>query len=338
MKYIFVVICFLCTTPIFSQTPYDYKDEVRVLVSETLPLDEAPFTPYITRVINDEWILISDVSIQPALWLYKIEGAGELTFVESFGIRGRGPGEFLAVWDIFPDDGGKFFWVYDPTQKRITPFGETREAITDEIITAKMSGMPVNFHKEGEFFFISGITMNSRLKKINMNGETAEMIGVQDELSVNTDRISPQDVAAQWYSYSVKHPDQNKIMVFTRKAANVELYSTGGARLKSRKDAQLGIPKTGYRDGRLMDSPDSITGYIGVTGNNDRVFALYSGRNNFDENSGFANFIHVFDWDLNLITIFELDHESISIEVDPFGNLYSVQHDPSVEIRYIVME
>ncbi|MFQ5530450.1 MAG: hypothetical protein ACE5FP_08890, partial [Gemmatimonadota bacterium] len=83
-------------------------------------------------------------------------------------------------------------------------------------------------------------------------------------------------------------------------------------------------------------SSDAPAGYIDLAVTDEAIFALFSGRDPqvFRATAGYADQVHVFRWNGDFVGALDLDHDAIAMAVSPDGEqLYTIRHDPIVEIR-----
>ena len=103
------------------------------------------------------------------------------------------------------------------------------------------------------------------------------------------------------------------------------------------------MPKVRLENGYPIDD-GGIIAYLKADSNRDYIYALYSGapRTRTSEesiNPLYSNKIHKFDFDMNLIKAYELDHRTLSFTVDDQGGIFTtVSTGDGVEIRYTVLD
>ena len=92
----------------------------------------------------------------------------------------------------------------------------------------------------------------------------------------------------------------------------------------------------------MSTGPDLRFGYIDITSTDDNVFALFSGRTRqgSEGTASFGRFLHVYDWNGQLIRVFELDADLIALTVTPDGSrVFALRHEPLASVvRYEIPE
>ncbi len=135
------------------------------------------------------------------------------------------------------------------------------------------------------------------------------------------------------------HPGGTLIVVVTRHADQIEIFELDGTLKKVIKGSLDFVPiyETQYAGGyaTMATGKDLRFGYIDVTVTATHFFALYSGRTRgeYPGKANFANLIHKFTWDGELVQVFELDRDVLMITVDEEEKtLYGTQLYPIPEI------
>ena len=76
--------------------------------------------------------------------------------------------------------------------------------------------------------------------------------------------------------------------------------------------------------------------YSWVDADANHIYTLYSGTMRSEENALYTNKVHLFNWDLELIEGYELDHRTHMIAADGKGGIYSLtSEEEGTVIRYI---
>ena len=114
--------------------------------------------------------------------------------------------------------------------------------------------------------------------------------------------------------------------------------------LKTVKGKEFPTPRmTLDQSGWPVDN-GGIMAYEGVDVDNEFIYGFYSGakRSLFKQGEGNLfeqmqfNKIHKFDWELNLVDAYSLDHIPTSFAVDGSGGIYTLsQNDQGTIIRYL---
>jgi len=156
------------------------------------------------------------------------------------------------------------------------------------------------------------------------------------------DDFSPQHLGTAWYSQSVTHPDEDLIYLFSINADFIEKYSTDGTLITRVQGSEFPLPKMRLETQSGQPWPVDDGGkaaYVWVDSDADHIYALYSGNMRSEENALYTNKVHVFNWDLELIEGYKLDHKTHMIAADGHGGIYSLDtEEEGAFIRYIELE
>jgi len=317
-----------------AQIPYDHSGSFIELKSGIIDVDVDIYDPR-SLEISDNFLIVTDASNLPSVHVFTIAKPGILEYKIGFGNEGRGPAEFVGAWDIIksPD----YIYIYDAGTRRLLPYDMEFNHNPRGIVNLRTEGLPINLHFLNDKFYVTGITIDGRVEIINRSGETIDKLYEHHDLELR-ERINSRALASMWHSYSTLSPDGGRIALFARNAAHAELLTIDGEQLSIIKDSDKGLPITQVVGQTVADGPGAIRGYISVTSDNKYIYALYSGYKVGESNSPYGGYIHKFDWDLNLIDIFELDHKALSILRDNDKGIYTIQHYPDVLIRYIELD
>lgn len=266
--------------------------------------------------------------------------------VRSFGRRGGGPGELEGAWSLDPiPNDSQSFWVYDLALKRASlvnidapvernPISVSRyvQFVDQPTLTGPIRDMTGRWFSLG--FFADG-----RLGVFDDEGNRLSVWGQVPPGPEYAPAVSRQQA---WQSTLVARPDRALFASLPRYGSRIELL-----------DAQDGVvvevqgPVTvqnEIRAGPTLAGPsmtrDTRFGYIAASANQDGFFALFSGRTlgEFPRRANFARYVHVFDWRGDIVRVFHLEHDALSIAVDDGGEtMFVLVHDPYPAIvRYTI--
>jgi hypothetical protein len=136
-------------------------------------------------------------------------------------------------------------------------------------------------------------------------------------------------------------PDKKKVVLAGSYLDCIEIYNADGSLTKLLKgpeknfDFKYDKDKSFARDA-LVKSPDSRRAYICLRSTNDRIYALYSGKERRDSsNYSTSNIIYAFDWEGNLIKKYVLDCQIDSFDVDASTQtIYAIQYTNSYIVSF----
>lgn len=338
MMNISTIILFLIMFPIgetaLSQdiTLYDKQLQITDLESKVVNIDALLFEPYRLKKIDNK-IIIIDVSNEPPIRIFKNLQVDSLTIVKNLGKEGRGPGDYLSPWDIVEGDNEIKFQIFDSKLKRLTPYNENFKLLPDQITNLKTNAIYANISKFRSGYIASGITIDCSFEIYGQIDET-RCLGSEPTLDL-PESVNKLSKAVRWQSYLTVHPNRDKVALFYRHAARGVIYQDNGKLLHELNDTKRGTPSVQIVNGNAIAGDDAIYGYLSVASNSEYIYALYSGKKSTEASSNSGRYIHQFDWDLNLIDIYKLDHSALDIELINEHSLYSVEIEPEVGVRYI---
>lgn len=302
-------------------------------VESSVLLDDQVVFPLKTLRDGDK-LFVSDRSNKPSVWIFRIDEANDLHLFKELGREGRGGGEFLAPDQIFPQNSGRGIFVYDTGGRKLVRINNLFEIESNEY-SFRTSGMPTNIYSISEdLFLVTGILPESKFEiyeKRDFELTRSESFG---ELTSLGDQFGKLHLAAAWRSQSVYHSGMDRLALFSSYAERIELYGLDGELLRTVSSDEHDVPRVSYVGSEFVFQNDAIVSYVSAASDDNYIYALYSGNNREDEGAGNGSILHIFDWDLNFIEGFQLDHFSVSISADD-GKIYSTQNHPEAAIRLI---
>jgi len=317
---------------IFDFTEYTVKE----INSDKVKTD-SEFYIVSDLLFNKDEIIITDKSNEPTIQIFTVENALSLKILKYFGSAGQGPGEFIDTWDIFRDETGELIYIFDAVNRRIAVLNNDYEIILNDYIYVKSDGFYTTVNKIDNYFIGSGVTSGCVLEIFDRNGEITECRGTHPDLGLNSE-VSVRSVAQRWHSYTVMHPAKDKIAIFYRFANRARIVNLNGETIKELVDSDFGVPITQAMNGNALPTNIDLRAYISVDANDEFIYALYSGEISTGPSSSLGRFVQKYDWDLNLIDVYKLDHLAINIHVDKNNNLYTLEYEPENNIRLLNTE
>jgi len=152
----------------------------------------------------------------------------------------------------------------------------------------------------------------------------------------------PRELATSWYSFSVTHTGVDFVYIFSLNADLIEKYNGDGKLLKRIQGQEFGLPKRKLDivNGQQFSVDDGgKVAYLWVDTDENYIYALYSGELREELDNLSANKIHKFDWDLNLIKAYELDHNPYMFAADGYGGIYTfISVEEGTEFRYLKLD
>lgn len=311
-------------------------DPVR-LASEVLLQDERLGQPQALAVVG-EHLVVLDAFKDPAVHVLR---RADGTRLGALGRDGSGPREFRhprAVEADFRQPGR--FWVFDSQLGRLTRIDlDGDSAVVGGAMLLRSDQLPSSPVWAGDTLILAaGLFSGGRLGRFDGAGRFTGTVG-----TIPGGGDVPRPVAQHAYTGTmVARPDRSRFALLTRHADRIEIFGAGGEPLSVGRGPQGFEPVYSFRT--IGGSPSMTTGddlrfgYISAAATNDAIYALYSGRAR-GELRGYADYgtwLHVFDWDGELVRILKLDAYLLGIAVDPEGTtLYGTRLYPEPAVLRI---
>jgi len=295
------------------------------------------YRPRKMRMIGD-LILVSDLQNSPSFHILETGSDGSLAYLRGEGTEGRGPGEFQLVEDFIETDS--LVYVYDGGQLKLISYYKDMTPAPHDDIQMRINGRPITMNAlTNERFVAGGLFFNDRFQIFNTSGEI--ILNGGEQIVFNVD-FTPQQLGTSWYSFSVTHPKKDLVYIFSLNADLIEKYNAVGDLLKRIQGKNFGLPKRTLEvvNGQQHAVDDgSKVSYLWIDSDENYIYALYSGELREDLDGLSANKVHQFDWDLNLVQAYEMDHDTYMFSVDGNNGIYTyIEIDDGTEFRYLRLD
>lgn len=306
-----------------DRTFFDQPIQYQSIGAERLITFQEVLQPRRMRMI-DERLYVSDFSNQPSFHVLKPKKNGDLSYIRGVGTEGRGPGEFVLIEDFA--DADSLIYIFDGQQLKFNIFDPESPAATPAEVPVRTKGRPLAVYglPDGRFVTV-GLFPNERFQVYGSNGERIAGYG---ELFPFNESFSGRQLAISWYSFSAVPPSGDYLYLFSSNSDHIEKYSLqNGDLLKTLKGDENPYPRMKLETVQGQNWPvddGSIYGYLWADADEQYIYALYSGELQSDLDRFKADKIHVLDYDLNLVTAYQLDHYPFTMAADGHGGLYTV--------------
>ncbi len=316
---------------------FDKEIEYKAVKTEQIFTFEQIYQPRKMRLIGD-LLFVADFQNNPAFHVLQMDENGELTYLHGKGSEGRGPGEFQLIEDFMKTDSG--IQIYDGGLLKLVEFDSQGMSAQSDDVYLKIKDRPItmNVLPDGNYI-AAGILFNDRFHIYDQQGELKGQYGKQ--IAFDKEFI-PRHLGISWYSYSVTHPEQNLVYLFSLSADFIEKYDSEGTLLKRVQGKEFPVPKKRIEVGNGTPWPvddGGIYAYMWADRDDQFIYALYSGIKSAEAEHPRGNKVHKFDWNLNFAGAYELDHHPVMITPDGRGGIYSLYNtEEESEFRYQKLE
>lgn len=324
--------------PSFFDNEINYKS---LSTEQTFNFDNI-YQPQIMKVIGDK-LLISDSGSESAFHVLEIQDDNSLKYLKGVGKVGRGPGEFTRLMDFIDVDS--IILAYDGAQLKLIGYDKNLNILPEKEIMLNTQGMATSFYSIQNGKFVSvGLFFDDRFQVYDSNGEILGQFGNIIPIKEN---FTNRDNALAWRSLGAVNPATNSVYLFSANANNIEMYNLDGKLLKTVKGNGFPMPNMALDESGWPVDNGGIMAYEGLDVDNEFIYGFYSGakRSSFKQGEGNLfeqmefNKIHKFDWELNVVSAYLLDHIPSSFAVDGNGGVYTLsQNEKGTIIRYTKLD
>lgn len=258
------------------------------------------------------------------------------SLVASFGAKGGGPGEFESAWAVEPAAGSRHaFWVYDPSQSRMSrvrfdPAAGT--AALDTLVNLVSDAIVLQPMSVGGKRIATGMFSARRFAVIDSAGRVGAHFGPPPH---GPDDV-PVAVRQEAYQGTIaRHPSEPLFVSVTRHSDRVEIFRTDGSVVAAAARPLSFDPQIAALEGpqgpTFASDADLRFGYLDVAATETAIYALYSGRTRrgFPGRASYGEYVHVYDWGARLVAILRLPEEALALAADPVTeSLFVIHHAP----------
>lgn len=292
----------------FSLSERDFGDIVE-LKGISHPVDHFFKVWECEMIASDSILIVRNFSNTELFMAFTLP---DFTFIKSFGVSGKGPGEFQYPHLIKDESGEYLCFIYESARAGHSLFALDRNL--------EITMLPFNFSNEKisfsdkqlygisseEFYYVESFQNGKAMFHLESISDTSKITFIKD-LSFSGQH---QNWAACIGDFGVS--GKNNRLVFAYKYFKQLLfYDTENNTSKLISFHSPSETKAG--DAVSMLEPTNVTHYWGMSTNNQYVYVLYSGRtpvevsSELKRSSGFI-YIEQFDWNGNPVHKFKLDH------------------------------
>ncbi|NGP88722.1 BF3164 family lipoprotein [Fodinibius halophilus] len=309
-----VVLLMIPVSTLFAQ---DFS-EIDITTSEVWEQGEDPlYNPAKILSVGD-YVVIVDKVADKKVRIYDPESK---QLVKAFGKQGKGPNEYLSIWNLFAvKDGSQQFCIYDIQLRRVTCYdldavansssyspSYTQMLSADAGLPLRITGWP----QKREFITTGIFKKGHRFITIDSTGSVAAK---SDEFEYE-ESDTPLSVIQHAYTVlPTTNGDGTKVAFAYFYTNKLDIYSVSGKKNATVRPSGDFFPplfsvcQTSQGTSMAQDG-DTRLAYIDVSTTADHIYALYSGRKRSHKRTDSSDTIHVFDWNGNRDTKIHLDRE-----------------------------
>ncbi|AXG69863.1 TolB-like 6-blade propeller-like protein [Kordia sp. SMS9] len=265
------------------------------------------------------------------------------TYIGSFGMKGKGPGEILSPFGSLDFHNDKV-WIFDGTLNKYLGFQQDSIGSNDYKPTENelFFDSKVMFYELGwlDAETIVGLDVSEANNRLLFYNITTKQITNKGSLPPLPKNNIPISIHKQSFMATLKvKPDKNKIALANLYADLIEIYNKDGSDVVKVKTNLDFLPKyelanNGYQT-VMGQGGDTKFGYIDMCVSDAKIYALFSGKTRAVSPFAFGKTIHVFDWKGTLLDVIELEKESIAIEIDTDDkNLFVIEFGNANVVQY----
>ena len=287
----------------------------------------------------DTLLYVVDASLDTLVHKFDIKNG----IYKGLGIsKGNGPNELLSVGTVTPSIDKNSVWAHDIMSRQWKQYDRELNTLIDKISFVQTLNDNVHVNEPqwiSDNLFVCGNFNSYRERFYVINRDLTDITPVFNPQFSFRDNVPPflmNDIFSTLIDVS---PDRKKVVLAGRYLDCIEIYNSDGSLAKlikgPEKDFNFRYDESGsLTRGAMIKSPESRRAYIWLSCTDDRIYALYSGKERKDStNYSTSNIIYTFDWDGTPLVKYELDCRIFSFDVDTSTQTIYAAQDPD---SYIV--
>ncbi len=329
IPFIQCLLCFIALTLLNCSTDknpsFSYSQSDVDLINGTVLINkDSLYQPLLIEYIQGK-LFVYDMMDEVPISIYDPNSGQKL---DSFGGRGRGPGEMRDISNIsFHNDS---LYLFDPMNFTLLkyPISDVSSLPTQFKIEPK--GLTLQYQKLSDTKFIaSGFLGDIMLGVYDQQGAFINGFGV-----LKGDTLEPVTVRQHLYRKKVvTNPVENKIAIAYHYTDLIEIYDYDERLIRSVFGPIQEPPIYDIENERFTKNDDTRINYISLKSDGKYIYALYSNRLMSEPANNSADLLHVFDWEGNVIRIVRFNERLFDITIDPERQiLYGITFEPEIGI------
>ncbi|PZX49322.1 TolB-like protein [Algoriphagus ratkowskyi] len=260
-------------------------------------------------------LILIDRSQEEIFQVYSTNGFRK---IGSFGIIGEGPENFSLpkfVKSSFSGNISDDFWIFDPNKKLLkninlkTTDGLEYSFTESRLIDPKVLGsFDINILKNGKMIGKNPIDGKGNFYLFDPSNKEISWIDFHPEIPEKN--IANKNKAFIYNSVLIYNEKNNKIVQAMYFFNQIHLYDQNTEILKSITIGDLNIPDFSEKSHSLIP-PSLVYNFVDLKTTDNYIFALFQGIEHevkmSKPNKEFYSKVYKFDWDGNIIEIYELE-------------------------------
>jgi hypothetical protein len=258
--------------------------------------------------------------------------------------RGNGSSELLSVGHVTPSIDRNSVWAHDITSQQWHQYDKELNTLIDKMQFSidTINNIYINepqWISDNLFVCVNSLSHKERFYIVNRYlTEFKPVFNPQFSFDDNYPPFLMNDIFS---SLIHVRPDKKKIVLAGRYLDCIEIYNADGSLTKLLKGPEKNFEfkydkGRSFGNGVLVKSAESRRAYICLRTTNDRIYALYSGKERRDSSHySTSNIIYTFDWEGNLLKKYVLDCHIDSFDVDESTQtIYAIQYTDSYIVSF----
>jgi hypothetical protein len=244
---------------------------------------------------------------------------------------GQGPGEIINPSknvNILKKEGKTCLYVYDSFLSKILVYDldsvlKNNETPAFDFIllkpASKSTGITTIIQMINDSLWIgTGVYLNGVFSFFKHGIRGKEMV----DLFIDDFPVSPFERAFREFPFFKVSHDKSYVVRSAHIAGIIEVYSIDGDTLQNKFSHKYFKQECKVIDYNTIISSDKTrNGYLDVAVSSDKVYGLYSGKLDKEPNYFQSQYIHIYDFDGNLLEILILDTPVCAIDIDNTGDV-----------------
>ncbi len=323
---IFFINCVLNSCNHRPESLRDYfKDAPLKISSERVLQEDALIGNPLEMVLIDSILILDDKYKGKHFSVIDIKNR---KLIRRFGDIGNGPNELLTVGLIGVNNNKERLLLYNPNERAVIEYSMA-DVISQEVpVYKKILQMKVSSkgnlvfsltllcHRGMPGFLGVGAFESGRYAEINLLGDIENIFGTIPR-SPKQESLDNFTIGKGYQGFLKSHPNQDKTVFMALSCDLIEVVKRNSPDDFEILRFQSRFPELNIHNGRVGHGRSNPLGFVSACTTDKYIYGLYSGKTFNDAGPLFAksDILYVFDWDLNPVQTYKLDHQIQCIAV-----------------------